>query len=108
MKYEKLNKSSIDKFIRVIDQLTPDSQRQWGSLTPVNALAHLSTTLLVSLNRVNMKDEGNFITKSALFRKLIFEYMPWPKGKIKAPDDMTPQAEGDFDAEKERLIGLMK
>ncbi len=103
MKITPLTRSSMQTFIDAVDRVTPESQRQWGTLDPHRMIAHLIFTLDMSLGKHQVDDHGNILTHTSLFRWLIFEIMPWPKGKIKAPPELTPAPSNDFETDRRLL-----
>lgn len=106
MNPKRFNQESLPWFNDRFTRLHADSERQWGTLTATGMLAHLSFMMELSLGKRQVKFIGNPITRLAITRKFVMEWMPWPKGKIKAPRQFTPKAEGDFDVERERLLEL--
>lgn len=90
-----------------IDQLTPDSQRQWGKMSPAQMLAHC-----------NVAYEMTYEDKHPApgpFMKLILKLLVKDKvvgDKPHKPNLRTAPAfiiadDKDFDAEKARLIGYI-
>lgn len=75
---------------------------KWGSLTPVGMICHLRTSVEISLGQCESEDASNLFTRTVL--KWVALHMPWPKGKVKAPDSLTPPPEEDLRGERERLL----
>ena len=108
MKYRPLRQDTAIQFRELILQHTPDAVGRWGKLNALTMLTHLCRTLEMSLGHYVAKDESNFFTRTVFMRRLIFEWMPWPKGKIKGPEYVTPTPQGDFLHERERLLALLE
>jgi len=107
MAYQRLTKANLDEFKSHVKKLTPESKIQWGTLSQLGVLAHLSRTFEMSIGKFDPGDVSNFMTRSIIFRKMIFQVMSWPKGKIKAPDNLTPDTDRSFDEERKYLFSLM-
>src|SRR5580765_7180843 len=90
-------------FAARINALTPQSQRQWGVLDSLKMMRHLRCILDVSLEKIIEADRSNFFS-STIGCFLVFRVMPWPKGKIKAPDTFCPAPESDFETERKNLL----
>lgn len=97
-----LNRETLPEFEAVLNRFTPDTERRWGKLTPTELMAHLARSIRISLGEIDMKDQSNFFTRLPIFRRIVFEYLPWPPGKIVAPPEFTPAPESDFEAEREK------
>ncbi len=98
----KLNRKNLNVFLDALEKLTPDSPRKWGKLDATRMLIHVHGGLKVSLEEKSCGDFSNIITRRKLFHLIIFRLMPWPKGKIKAPPEFTPDPEDGFDFETEK------
>jgi oxepin-CoA hydrolase/3-oxo-5,6-dehydrosuberyl-CoA semialdehyde dehydrogenase len=59
------------------------------------------------LEKLTEQDRSNFLS-STIFCFLVFRVMPWPKGKIKAPEAFCPPPEGDFDTERNKLLEAIR
>jgi hypothetical protein len=90
-------------FAARINALTPQSQRQFGVLDPLKMMRHLRCIVEISLEKVVEADRSNFF-KSTIICFLVFRVIPWPKGKIRAPDAFCPEPEGDFETERKKLL----
>lgn len=97
-----LTRDSLKSHCARLRTLDPDDTAKWGKLTPAGMLCHLRTTLEISLGKHEFPDTSNVFTRTAL--KWIVFHMPWPKGKVKAPDNFTPQPDEDVRGERERLL----
>jgi hypothetical protein len=87
-----------------INNLTPQSQRQWGKMDVAQMLAHLQIPMGIALGSHTIK--GNWLMKLILplFKKKLYDESPWKQG---LPTDksfiMTGQSK-DFENEKNRLL----
>jgi hypothetical protein len=101
MPAEQLTQTTAPQFEAMMDALEPNTRPRWGSLDAHGLLAHLRRTFEISMEEIEVEDLSNFLTRSPLFWRLVFEWMPWPKGKIKAPDYFTPASQVDFETERQ-------
>lgn len=103
-----LDRGSLPHFVGCFEKIQPDDKPRFGSLTPAGLFTHLRILVEISLGERELDvDISNFITRSGLFFFLMIEVLPWPKGKIKAPDALTPPA-GDFGEEKRLFFESME
>jgi Protein of unknown function (DUF1569) len=92
------------EIITRINNLTPQSQRQWGKMDVAQMLAHLQVPIGVALGTNAVK--GNWLLKLVLplFKKKLYDETPWKQG---LPTDrsfvMTGQIK-DFENEKKQLL----
>lgn len=97
-----LTTGNVPQIAARLEKLTAESQRRWGTLDAPAMLRHLRRVCELSLGTEPIEDQSNLFTRTVL-RFLALYVIPWPKGKIKAPDHFTPPAEGDVAAEFAKL-----
>jgi len=102
----KLTPQSLTTFKTRFNAIRPDSPRLWGKLAPADMILHLSGVTELSLGLRPSPKIGNFFTYT-IGKYLIFYILPWPKGKIKVPEEWTPVSQTTLDAERARLFALM-
>ena len=91
-------------------RLRPDSVRQWGSLTPHQAICHMSDALRMSLNERPVASVAGTLGPLIRFVALSLP-VPWPRGRIRT----VPEAEqgvggtppGDFERDRTELLELI-
>ena len=103
----KLESATRDQFLGRLNSLTPESERRFGSLTVTQMIRHLYRTFEMTLEEVDVPDNGNLLTKTVGKWASIYLPIPIPPGKIKMPDIFTPEPEYDFEGEREALIGKL-
>jgi len=103
----KLEAASRDHFLTRLNALTPQSERQFGSLTITGMLRHLRRTFEMTLEEIEVPDNGNLLTKTVGKWATIYLPIPIPPGKIKMPDIFTPEPDFDFEGEHEALIAKL-
>lgn len=102
--------SDYDELSRRLETLAPDSPRQWGKMTPNQAVCHLNDWLLASLgDRPLPIKPPNLKTKIICFLAFTSP-MPWPNGvktstELDAEQGGTPP--GAFEEDVTRLRELM-
>lgn len=87
-------------------KITADTPRQFGKLDPPAMFRHLRRTIEPIVGDYEAEDISNFFTRLSLFHE-IFLLLPWPKGKVVAPEWITPPAEGDLEHERDALFEIM-
>lgn len=92
------------EFTDRIGKLQADTPRQWGAMTPIEMIAHLDRSMVISLGEIEVKDESNFFLRS-IIRPIFFSGLfEWPKGKLKVMPIFMGSPEGNIETGKEKLI----
>jgi len=81
------------------EQIRDDTPRQWGELDPARMIRHVRLSTELSLAEVEAKDESTWWTRT-VFCWLVFNVLPWPKGKIKVSEVFLPKPDGNVAAER--------
>jgi hypothetical protein len=93
-----------------ITRLRPDSARQWGRMTPHQAICHMSDVFRMSLN------EREVAAAPTAFRpvvRLVALWLPlrWPAGRIKTLPEVEQGAggtpPGEFERDRAELLALI-
>ncbi len=108
MSWNFLDTEHLPLFIEKLEQIRPDSQPQWGKLTPPALMSHLRFMVELSLGEGAEQDRSNWLTRTLV--KWVFFHLltTWPQGKIKGPPSITPPPKGDFVAERTALERRLK
>jgi hypothetical protein len=93
-----------DRFVDRINRITPETERLWGSMSPAKMLRHLRLAFEGSLGEFEVQDRSNFFTRNILAFIVFHLWTNWPKGKIKVPDHLTPEPDGNVESERRKLI----
>ena len=98
---------AAERFKTRVMALRPDSQRQWGSMTVAQALAHLSVSLEMAVGdrRPPRMLVGRFLGPMVR-RKIVADDRPLRKNSPTAPD-MVITDERELRIEQERLCALI-
>ncbi|QEC43353.1 DUF1569 domain-containing protein [Pseudobacter ginsenosidimutans] len=94
-----------EEIIQRINQLTPDSQRQWGKMSVDQMLAHCNVPYAYTFHPENFKKPGGF-TKFILrtfVKKAVVSETPYKKNGRTAPEFIINGGR-DFQKEKTKLI----
>lgn len=106
---KRLDRGSLGAFRERLAAIDPGEEPRFGSLRPHRMIAHLVYMVELSLGeREAERDVGNPVTRSRLFWYLVMDWLPWPKGKVKAPGEFLPEPAGDFEQERRRLFEAME
>ncbi len=74
-----LNISDCEALIARLENLTPDSQRRWGTMHPGQVMAHMTDPLRVAIGD-RVAQPMNSIFSNPIVSALVVWWMPWPKG----------------------------
>ena len=93
-----------------VRRLRPDSVRQWGRMTPHQAICHLNDSFKLALNERPIADAVVPLRPVVKFIALQLP-LPWPKGRLRT----LPEAEqgiggtppGEFEQDRAELLSLM-
>lgn len=95
------------ELINRISLLTENSQRQWGTMTVAQMLAHCTETQLVSNGQKELKVP--FFVKwffRGIIKKMVYNDKPFPKNTRTAEQYVQTEVK-DFEKEKLRLLESM-
>jgi hypothetical protein len=97
----------VDEVHQRLWQLKPDSQRQWGKMTPAQMLAHCSAGLQMAAGEIRPRRAliGRIIGP-AVKRVAVRDEEPMRRNSPTAKELLMP-GERDFETEWERLNGLV-
>lgn len=102
-----LNAQDRTHTIGRLRRLTPDTERQWGTMTAPQMIAHLTDQMTHALGLVEATQEKGW-RRNALVRYLAIYVVPWPKGRIKGPADAFVTKPGEWERDIDRLIGYVE
>ena len=99
------DKTTHDEIIGRLDNLTANSTRQWGKMSPSQALEHCSRALEAASGKNPMKHAliGKLISWAV--KKSFFSEKPMPKNSPTAPEFVIKD-DPDFEATKAKLKTL--
>jgi len=102
------NPRTLDQLVERLGQLTPASERRWGSLTPAELLCHLGDASDGVLGRRVPPggSPGNVLPLPVKWL-LLYSPMPFPKG-VETRPGVNPRKEGTrpstFEADRARAV----
>ena len=102
--------NQADEIKQRIMRLNPESERQWGSMTLVQTLAHCTSAIQMATGSVNAKRApfpANIL--GLLIKPLVFgDDKPIRRNAPSAPELFPPEAaRGDFERERAGLIAAV-
>jgi len=106
MKIKDFTPETAALFIERIETLTPQSQRQWGTMSVEQMLRHLRLAVQTSLGEIDVADKSNLFYRAA--RPLVYSgLLPKPKGKVSAPQEFVVVEAASFNFEQAELIAAL-
>ena len=89
-----------------LGRLTPETERQWGKMSPAQMMEHNAVALEMATGQVPMKQA--FIGKAIgwIFKGKFLGEEPFPKNSPTGPT-LIIKNEPDFEATRDRLKGLI-
>lgn len=95
-----------------IEQLTPDSPRQWGKMTPHQLICHLSDGYRMSNGLREPRRVDNLISRSLIRWVAIHSRMQWPKGRVQTVPEADQLVSGtkpvEFEQDRAELVRLIE
>ncbi len=102
-----LNDADRNAIISRLGQLTPDTERRWGTMTAPRMIVHLTDQMTHTLGLVEAEQYTGW-RRNAVIRYLAIYVVPWPHGKIKGPKDAFVTKPGEWVHDVERLSGYVE
>jgi len=104
-----LNRESLPLYRERIQRIDSGDRPRFGTMSPAKALAHLRLFTEMSIGEYKTEiDVSNVITRSGLFFWFMVDVLPWPKGKVKAPEEFSPAPKEEFEEERRLLLEAME
>lgn len=90
-----------------LENLTPETQRQWGKMDVAQMLKHTTFPLEIVLGKKQVK-KPNFVLRLILssFKKSMYNDKPWKQG-LQTGKELVVSSPQDFQKEKESLKKLV-
>lgn len=98
----------VASIIERINQLTPDTERQWGTMTPAQMLAHVSVAY--EMVYTDKHPKANFLVRFMLklfVKNTVVGEKPYKRNNPTA-SAFVIKDDRDFEVEKKRLIGFIR
>src|SRR5215475_9957329 len=98
-----LNQSDKKEILERLNDLRPDSQRQWGRMTSHQMICHLGDSFKSKLGEKENSAANNLFTRTVVKWIALYAPMPWPHG-IKTRPEMDQEIGGtppdDFESDR--------
>jgi hypothetical protein len=95
-----------DELLERLDRLSPESERQWGKMTPSQMMEHTARALDMATGRNPMKQIFLGKALSWIFRKEFLGEKPFKQNRPTGPDFIIKD-EPDFESTRIRLSELI-
>jgi len=103
-----LNRETFPGFKERIGKLSPEAERQFGTMTVLAMMRHMRNVMETALGETSYpKQLPEFIGKTVFFFSTQV-FTNWPKGKIKAPEFWTPEPGDDFQEERDLWLASLE
>ncbi len=91
-----------------VNSITPQSQRQWGTMTPDQMLHHLNLATGSALGYFDLPDESFFLSRTA-FKWLLIDLLSEQQKGLQVPltFKIPPSQHFDFQYEKKLLLEII-
>jgi hypothetical protein len=105
--------SVIDAVVARIRRVTPDSERQWGTMTPGEMICHLADSYKSMLGERERIDppKDTLLSRTVVKWIALHSPLPWPKG-IMTMTEVDPRRGGTrpdvFERDRDALVALVR
>jgi len=89
-----------------LGRLTPATRAKWGKFDAARMICHLNDSLAVALGEIPSHSLNRKIFQHFPLKHLAMYVVPFPKG-FPAPPEMLSTQPATFDADRQRLLGLV-
>ncbi len=101
---------NLHEILARLARLTPDSRRQWGTMTPHEMLCHLGDSFLAVLGERHASSNESTLSRTLVKWIALHTSLPWPHGVPTRPE-VDPKREGtkpeDFERDRQRVADLV-
>lgn len=92
-----------------LGRLSPDSRPRWGSMSAGRMLCHVADQLRAAIGELELGPAaGPRALRTPPFKQLVLYWLPWPKGKVKAPRGVLGTASTEWEEDLARLEALIE
>jgi hypothetical protein len=100
--------SKINEFKSRVELLSPDSVRQWGTMTPDQMMHHLNLAFGSPLGYYDLPDESYFLSRT-LFKWILIDWFPEQPVGLRLPLNfkIPPDQHFDFKFEQQRFLEIL-
>jgi hypothetical protein len=104
------NPETAQHFISRVNQLTPNTQAQWGKMNVAQMLAHCCAGLEKSMSKEPPTAKRTLMSRilGPLFKGMLTNPNPYKPGTPTSPEFVMVNTEKDFETEKKRLLHLIE
>jgi hypothetical protein len=106
-----LNPSDKKEILERLSDLQPASQRQWGRMTPHQAVCHLSDSFRFTFGEKEISSVSNPFARTVVKWIALYAPLPWLRG-VKTRPEVDQEIGGtppdDFESDRRRLMTLIE
>lgn len=95
------NQTQVQELLQRLDNIAPQSQRQWGKMTPHQMICHLNDSFKLAMGDREISAQGNFFTRTLVRWAALHVPLQWPKG-VKTMPEIDQQLGGTKPLEFEK------
>lgn len=103
-----LDAATLPEFERRVNTIASTNQRQWGTMSLAQMLAHLRIGFEISLEERETEDESRAWLLPIIWTLMFRIWTNWPKGRISASEQFLDESAEDVEAERSQLIESMR
>jgi len=103
--------ANVDELVRRLATLTPDSRRQWGTMTSHQMVCHLSDAFLTVLGERAASSKETMLSRTVVKWIALQSKLPWPHGVPTMPE--VDQKIGgtkpvEFERDRQQVLELLR
>jgi len=102
------DRTTLPAFERRVASLNTTQERQWGTMSLAQMLAHLRIVFEISLEERETKDESRAWLMPFLWLLMFRIWTNWPKGRIQASTQFLNDNADDVEFERQHLLDAMR
>jgi hypothetical protein len=103
--------ANVDAVLGRLSCVAPDSQRQWGTMTPHEMLCHLGDSFEAVLGERAASSKETWLTRTVVKWIALHTSLPWPPGAPTRPE-VDPKRlgtrPGEFERDRTRTVELLR
>lgn len=106
-----LNHADKKNILERLSGVRPDSERQWGRMTPHQMICHLSDSFKSRTGEKANSSVSNLFTRTVMKWFALYAPLPWPHGVNTMPEmdqEIGGTPPGDFELDRRRLLELIE
>jgi hypothetical protein len=103
--------ANVDQLAERLKRLSPDSPRQFGTLTAHEMLCHVGDSFQAVLGERKASPMDTWFSRTVVKWIALHTPLPWPAG-VRTRPEVDPKKEGtkpaEFEADRQRVVDLLR